>query len=201
MLPAVPTFAERIPAALGVAFALTSSLGCHSESPSNAPATERYTLRTVNGRPLPFVDSIAAVDDKGRPLAELRSGTLDFMGADSARWTLRYRDLARARTPCATLRASTPQTRTGRPAADDSGTRGCLELTMDSSVRLMTYERSGDELRLSPGPTPSSMRLLPGIAYSSSWQGDTIRFTTEMYWRDSTGHLSGRPLALLWVKQ
>ena len=72
---------------------------------------------------------------------------------------------------------------------------------MDSTVRPMSYERSGEELRLTPGPAPSSMRLLPGIAYNSSWRGDTIRFTTEMYWRNSTGHVSSRPLTLLFVKQ
>ena len=158
-------------------------------------------LRTVNGRPLPFVDSVAAVDDKGRPLAELTSGTLDFIGADTARWTLRYRDLARARTPCATLRASTQQGQSNRPAPGNSGGEDCAELAMDSSVRLMSYERSDEELRLTTGSAPSSMRLMPGIAYNSSWHGDTLRFTTEMYWRDSTGHLASRPLALMLVKQ
>jgi hypothetical protein len=198
---AVPTIAQQVRVALCLTLALAPSFSCRSESPSRAPATERYALRTVNERPLPFVDSIAAVDHKGRPLTELRSATLDFIGADSARWTLRYRDLARARTPCATLRASRQQTQTNRPAPDDSGAEGCVELTMDSTVRPMSYERSGEELRLTPGPAPSSMRLLPGIAYNSSWQGDTIRFTTEMYWRDSTGHVSSRPLTLLLVKQ
>jgi hypothetical protein len=197
----VSTIAARVRLALSLALTLALAVDCRSESSRKAPNAERYVLRTVNGRPLPFIDSLAAVDAKGRPLAELRSATLDFIGADSARWTLRYRDLARARTPCATLRALRRQNRTNRSAPADSGAEGCGELTMDSSSRLMSYERSGEELRLTPGPAPSSMRLLPGIAYKSSWQGDTIRFTTEMYWRDSTGHVSSRPLALVFVKQ
>jgi hypothetical protein len=197
----VPAIAARVRVALSLTLALVPSLGCRSESPPKAPSTERYVLRTVNGRPLPFVDSLAAVDDKGRPLTELTAGTLDFIGADSARWTLRYRDLARARTSCAALRASKQQGQRNRPARGDSGAEGCAELTVDSSVRLMSYERSGEELRLTTGPAPSSTRLLPGIAYNSSWHGDTIRFTTEIYWRDSTGHAASRPLALVLVKQ
>ena len=123
-----------------VVFLLTIALvACLGSRPSREEAElhpSRFVLVSLNGQPLPVVDSLG--------FARVLGGAIEFYHAESLRVIHVTRDLIEERLPCEALRALADVRTGGIGAVSDTSTTGCDELRLtETDTHRVAYERRG----------------------------------------------------------
>jgi len=110
-----------------------------------------FTAVSINGRPLPFVDSVM-LDGSRQPVQEYRSWEVKLLSSDSGQIKTNYKDFMIARLPCETQREMRQNVLADSgigmvlSSVTDTGRVGCDDLSVLTLTVPFGFRQRGDSI-------------------------------------------------------